>query len=313
MRNYYLDNIKVILIFLVVFGHMIEPLIDNVVYRNIYLIIYSFHMPVFIFVTGYFAKNNYSGIKKLWLLFFKYEIIYALVSGLLFIIFPTHGLELNQQPLWQLLLQPIWLLWYLLSLIWWRYLLVAATRNKIVIYVLIIAIITFNIVDFNFRILSIGRTLTFAPFFFAGYYVKAKKYDLTKLKKYRKIMLVFLIGLVIYWTKNIAEMQVDSLYGATSLISNYSLVETIRLKLGLYLIASYTGLVFMMFISSREESYSSIGSATLGVYIYHGLIILVLDSLGFFSLLSHYPVSISLTIILLLSLLQVKYLPKLKV
>ena len=54
MRNNRMDNIKFFLIFCVVFGHMLE-LVDTGVW---YKIIYSFHMPAFIFVSGYFAQFN---------------------------------------------------------------------------------------------------------------------------------------------------------------------------------------------------------------------------------------------------------------
>ena len=55
-RLYRFDNIKFILIFLVVFGHMLEFTPGYTNTHDIYRIIYSFHMPVFIFVSGYFAR-----------------------------------------------------------------------------------------------------------------------------------------------------------------------------------------------------------------------------------------------------------------
>src|SRR5699024_10159259 len=49
-RNAYFDNAKVILIFLVVFGHLIQPFISASSELNtLYLCIYTFHMPAFIF------------------------------------------------------------------------------------------------------------------------------------------------------------------------------------------------------------------------------------------------------------------------
>ena len=57
-RDYYLDNVKVILIFLVIFGHLVDKFADkNTIYNILYIVIYSFHMPLFIFVSGYFSKN----------------------------------------------------------------------------------------------------------------------------------------------------------------------------------------------------------------------------------------------------------------
>ena len=53
-REYQYDNMKFILILLVVFGHLLEYIRGDIS-ENIYRI-YTFHMPVFVFISGYFAK-----------------------------------------------------------------------------------------------------------------------------------------------------------------------------------------------------------------------------------------------------------------
>ena len=58
-----LDSFKGFLIFIVVFGHFLLPLKESpypLFSRSFYLI-YSFHMPAFVFLSGYFG---YSGWKK---------------------------------------------------------------------------------------------------------------------------------------------------------------------------------------------------------------------------------------------------------
>ncbi|TWP26259.1 hypothetical protein ETU09_11230 [Apibacter muscae] len=57
-RSYFFDNLKFLLILLVIFGRIIEYYIFvNHNYKSIYLFIYSFYMPLFIFISGYFSKN----------------------------------------------------------------------------------------------------------------------------------------------------------------------------------------------------------------------------------------------------------------
>lgn len=57
-RDYFFDNARAILIFLVVLGHMIQPYTSESKYiLALYLVIYSFHMPTFLFISGYFAKH----------------------------------------------------------------------------------------------------------------------------------------------------------------------------------------------------------------------------------------------------------------
>ena len=54
------DNIKALLIILVVFGHMMHPVHnDNPVLSGCLDIIYLFHMPMFVLVSGLFAKSTY--------------------------------------------------------------------------------------------------------------------------------------------------------------------------------------------------------------------------------------------------------------
>ena len=70
-RNYHIDNIKGILIILVVCGHLISTLQDtNSTFAiGIRTLIYFFHMPGFIFMSGYlakgFLKKEYKGEKLL--------------------------------------------------------------------------------------------------------------------------------------------------------------------------------------------------------------------------------------------------------
>lgn len=79
-REYLFDNYKVLLIILVVIGHFIEPCYD----QNSFLYelkwgIVAFHMPAFIFISGYFSKQLPS-IKKLIqglvIPYFVYELVY---------------------------------------------------------------------------------------------------------------------------------------------------------------------------------------------------------------------------------------------
>ena len=58
-RNAYLDNIKGYLIFLVVIGHIIEPmLITFDIAKKMYMLIYIFHMPMFTVISGYLSSRD---------------------------------------------------------------------------------------------------------------------------------------------------------------------------------------------------------------------------------------------------------------
>lgn len=65
-RDYRIDGIKWLLIVLVTFGHVIEPALSNPIANKLYSIIYIFHMPLFVFISGYYAnvKNKEKLISK---------------------------------------------------------------------------------------------------------------------------------------------------------------------------------------------------------------------------------------------------------
>ena len=54
-RDYLFDNYRTLLIFLVVAGHVIETIYrNNWFLEGLKWIIYSFHVPAFVFISGYF-------------------------------------------------------------------------------------------------------------------------------------------------------------------------------------------------------------------------------------------------------------------
>src|SRR3954467_2045419 len=63
-RDPFFDNAKFMAIVLVVAGHSIVDLRDVRVAHAAYLFVYTFHMPVFIVITGYFSRTfTFSGGK----------------------------------------------------------------------------------------------------------------------------------------------------------------------------------------------------------------------------------------------------------
>ncbi len=61
-RDYQFDNIKCIMMILVVLGHALTHLyakgLGTFPTKYLYSAIYAFHMPMFIFIAGYFSKRT---------------------------------------------------------------------------------------------------------------------------------------------------------------------------------------------------------------------------------------------------------------
>lgn len=78
--SYLIDNIKVLLIFLVVFNHIIAfnlVKVDMVV-RYIWYGITIFHMPAFVFISGYLSKKPQNVLKNVKNLLIPYILGYSL-------------------------------------------------------------------------------------------------------------------------------------------------------------------------------------------------------------------------------------------
>lgn len=77
-RSLLFDNIKTVLIILVVLGHALEEISLEHEYGIIRACIYSFHMPAFIFISGYFSGGGYAKESKKLLLIVGYLISYLI-------------------------------------------------------------------------------------------------------------------------------------------------------------------------------------------------------------------------------------------
>ena len=160
-RDYLFDNYKVLLIFLVVVGHFVEPAYGNhPLIDALKWIIVSFHMPAFIFISGYFSKREIpviATIRKLAVPYLVYEIIYFVFYTC--IIQKDTGLYLHR---------PKFSLWYLLALFVWR--IITPYVKKIPHYFALsmIAGLLIGCAGIPGNFLSIPRILVFYPFFLAG-------------------------------------------------------------------------------------------------------------------------------------------------
>lgn len=99
------DNIRFFLMFTVVLGHLLEIADPFPGSKLIYKTIYSFHMPIFIFLQGFYGKKGFRRF------LFRWAIPY-LVWQSAYIFFDRLVLGGRAQVQY---LTPYWLIWYLLA------------------------------------------------------------------------------------------------------------------------------------------------------------------------------------------------------
>ncbi|MES3695799.1 acyltransferase family protein [Mammaliicoccus sciuri] len=84
-RDHYFDNARFFLIVLVVFGHLTRSYVnDSHIFKALYMFIYSFHMPAFVLISGFFAKGvgKPGYIKKITIKLLLPYLIFQLFYGL---------------------------------------------------------------------------------------------------------------------------------------------------------------------------------------------------------------------------------------
>ena len=266
-RDYLFDNYKVFLIFLVVVGHFIGPSVgDNTFLRLLKWCIVSFHMPAFIFISGYFSKKEIpvlTSIQRLAIPYIAYEVIYYLWYT--FITHKETGLHL---------LKPKFTLWYLLALFLWR---VITPYFKKIPHHMIFAVIAGFLIGFSnmeSNFMTIPRALVYYPFYLAG--TSFQRDTLTKWRNSKgrftafACIAVITVFLCIAGFLRLVPMQV--FYGRY----NYAFMhqqppEGILWRIILYLIGFLMTYSWMILMPEKKLRISYIGTRTMAIYLFHGL------------------------------------------
>ena len=157
LRSAYYCNLKLGLLFLVILCHWIEPDIwSNPRLYRFYRLVYLFHMPLFVFLSGLFVKDSSGCLRQLRRLLPIYLLCQAIAAAL--------GMTRCHTP-W-------WILWYLLSLCCWlgiSSLLLGLKRGKWVILLLAVALACLaGRLPWIGRPFSFSRTIVFFPYFWLG-------------------------------------------------------------------------------------------------------------------------------------------------
>lgn len=286
-RDYLFDNIKGLLIFLVVLGHLLEYFLFKVTNSIdiMYLGIYLFHMPAFVFVSGYFSKkNNKSRIIEITLIYIVWQMLVSPLAQS--IITQTSFLD-NQKSLFS----PQWTYWYLLSLITWKIITPYFEKIKysFTISLILGILIGYSSLKSGLSNFSIGRTIAFYPFFILGYYCKKEHihYFKNKINKYVGLLVfigIIFLGLILinYFDAYILkESNIKRLLFLKDPYKKYMTNENIA---ALYRLLMY-GIQFLSipllfsFVSAKKNILSNIGQNTLAIYLTHGIVIKLLKKI----------------------------------
>lgn len=297
-RIFYFDNIKGLLILFIVLLHTLS--ICSKYYNFDYSwfkIIMFFMIPLFIFVTGVFAKKSKrTPIKRA----VKMLIIY-IIAQVLITLYYAYILKII--PTDKSILIPRFTLWYLLTC-FWLYLSEYLFRKFKFKYVFITSILITLFIGFISIIsdtLSLSRSITALPFFILGYYQKdIKLFD--KIEKSKNIIYILTIIITIWFFFN----QDYFLFKDTYFKYNYftygtpldCFIKRCILLIFVFIFSSF----ILLIIPKKKTVLANLGNKTLDIYLIHGALLKTILTYKLFINNSFIGTIITYIIVILISL-----------
>lgn len=261
-RIYYWDNLKGILISLVVLGHLLLDYLGSGYANYIVCFIYFFHMPAFIFVTGFFSKyentRSFKSIAKIVVIYLIFNTAIMVLNSFLF--------EASYQ-----LITPYYSFWYLIALVFWRLTVKYTDKLKDILFISIIAALLIGFWSDVNNVLSISRIIVFYPFFIAGYKLSNEKiYDVVHKRKKADIFkagLLFIIAIFVsfYFINQIKYISLNHLT-----MGSYSSVYDLFVRL-IILIIAFVMIIAIINLTPKRPMFlfSKWGRNSLSIYVLH--------------------------------------------
>ncbi len=256
-RNHHWDNIKSVLIILTVFAHILYQLQDvSPIINYIVDIIYFFHMPAFIFVSGYFGKSERShsaeSILRFVFLFFIFNSAYGFIYG------------------FDSLLKPLVSYWYLVALVFWRLIThhISSTKHIVLVLFLLAIIIGFHPSVNN--TLALARTIGFLPFYMLGYKFAESDYskmcDVRPLRRFFSALVILAaISLTLYFSFDLLSFS-DATFVLGAYADKLDIIERI-----IMFFVSFLSIPLLLYISPRKKMplLSAFGRNSLWIFVFH--------------------------------------------
>lgn len=268
-RNPFWDSLKYILIFIVVYGHMIETWVGHSPFNQaMYNFIYLFHMPLFVFISGRFShiKNKRKYLSRMVAIFETY-LIFQFIRCFKSLFSDGHI------SLFPDILVPKGILWYLACLILWR-LIILVTADQLSEHYkwALISFFLITGIGIGFVIVHSGtiiRFFTLGAFFFIGYFIKDTwlKSLFKKIPIWTSFILIISLWLFVFFVLN-TDIQSVIYFGSYYDNSPIPPFYYLWARLFLYAFAITVGFLLMRIVFTKPL-FSKYGNYTLSIFMYH--------------------------------------------
>ncbi|HET6359458.1 acyltransferase family protein [Streptomyces sp.] len=275
-RDAYFDNAKYLAIVLVAIAHAWEPVMDGSrASRALYLLVYTFHMPAFILISGYFSRSYTGRPDQLRRLLTGIAVPYV-VFEVVYSLFRRWAQHAPEQPI--SLLDPFYLTWFLAALFIWR---LTAPLWRLIRWPVPVALALASLAALTPNIgadLNLQRVLQFLPFFVLGLSLKPEHFQMVRRREVRLLALPLFAGAgaFAYWAS--PRMNFSWLYRSSSA---QELGEPwwvgVVMTLAFFGCAALLTAGFLAWVPGRRTWFTVLGAGTICGYLGHGLLIKAAD------------------------------------
>lgn len=275
------DNARWVAITLVVIGHGILPLIgeDDAAY-SVYLFIYSFHVAVFVTVSGYFAKSGPPTSRSLRQvltdIIFPYVIFETIWTLIRFALGGSFDLDYSTAS---------WTLWFLIALAAWR---IALPYLVLLRYPLTIAVVISIAAGYTESIdstLAMSRTFGMFPFFVFGWKLRQMQLTGRWLDLSRAVVWRWRAGAIAVFAAVLLVMPVAietwrdlrlrrfMLYDESYVAIGYDEPWSGAIRLALLALAMVLAVAFLILMPRGRHWFTPFGAATMYIYLLHSFVL----------------------------------------
>lgn len=288
-RSEYLDNVKGLLVFLVILAHFLAETAGlSKAVNAVYIVLYTFHVPLFAFLSGYLSRSRRAREQapRRFLPSYLFAAFgFSLFSDLVF-----HAYAHPGQPLGDFLAQGLHYLgkaalsvflapgpsWFLLSLISWRLLAPRAGRKRHLLWALLAALLAGGVGEIGYA-LSLSRTVVFFPFFLAGYLLDEEAFGRLAEKARRPAVWLpaaALFAAGVYGLRRLGVLGYDLLYGYTSYEKmGFGFFQGAAARLGVFILAGLASVCVLGLMPRKATVLARWGRRSLPVYVFHSFLL----------------------------------------
>ena len=281
-RNIWLDNVKGFLIICVVAGHFLESGIDyhSNMCKSLFLFIYSFHMPLFVFASGLMCEHAIQTKERFCKKLANFAGLYVLLKLL---IFPFQ--RLTSPRLTFSLVKTDGVPWYLFAMCVFytcAYLLRHVDKRK----TLAIAVLAALLAGYDNGIgdvFAFSRCLVFFPWFVLGWMCNVDKLEY---QLHRPVMQI-LAPVTVLAFFIICRLNIDSFYIFRRFFTGRSSYEAllddagevgILFRLSAYMITFIIGVCILSIIPRHKIFHlDALGKESMSIYFFHRPVLFYLE------------------------------------